>query len=200
MTCFHFTPRLIPTKARHVEAQKRRVACLTFSRFKKGIAKRPTENMTRRHATWIDHVAQPSYSAFCLEIGDFFLKRHTLLRTLTGVATRPWRTPRLACRRSRAVMRPGVWERSTVPQSPARRQNYTTLIAMLSNRRILKINHHDAQVRETDAQVRVRRLESNRVDVGSHRVDAQVRVDDAQVRTGSYLRARVQHSMAQSPR
>ena len=26
------------------------------------------------------------------------------------VATRPWRTPRLACRRSRAVMRPGVWK------------------------------------------------------------------------------------------
>ena len=50
--------------------------------------------MTRRHATWIDHVAQPSYSALVHEIGDFFLKRHTLLRTSTDVATRPWRTPR----------------------------------------------------------------------------------------------------------
>lgn len=51
--------------------------------------------MTRRHATWIVHAAQPSYSALFLKIGDFLEKRHTLLRTLTDVATRPWRTPRL---------------------------------------------------------------------------------------------------------
>ena len=49
--------------------------------------------MTRRHATWTIHVARPSYSALVLEIGDFSLKRHTLLRTLADVATRPWRTP-----------------------------------------------------------------------------------------------------------
>jgi len=49
--------------------------------------------MTRRHATRIDRVAQPSYSALAFEIGDFLEKRHTLLRTLTDVATRPWRTP-----------------------------------------------------------------------------------------------------------
>ena len=36
-----------------------------------GIAKRPKQNMMRRHATWIVHVAQPSYSALFLEIGDF---------------------------------------------------------------------------------------------------------------------------------
>ena len=36
-----------------LSAQKRRVACLTFSRLRKGIAKRPSRNMIRRHATWI---------------------------------------------------------------------------------------------------------------------------------------------------
>ena len=51
--------------------------------------------MTRRHATRIDRVAQPSYFALAFEIGDFLEKRHTLLRTSTDVATRPWRTPRL---------------------------------------------------------------------------------------------------------
>ena len=89
--CFPRT--FVNTKAQPPKVQKRRVACLTFSRLKEGIAKRLIENMKRRHATWIAHVAQPSYSAFYLEIGDFSLKRHTLLRTSTDVATRPWRTP-----------------------------------------------------------------------------------------------------------
>ena len=40
--------------------------------------------MTRRHATRIDRVAQPSYSALAFEIGDFLEKRHTLLRTRRG--------------------------------------------------------------------------------------------------------------------
>ena len=38
--------------------------------------------------------------------------RWTYRRTLTDVATRPWRTPRFTCRRSRAVERPGVCQRS----------------------------------------------------------------------------------------
>ena len=38
--------------------------------------------------------------------------RWTYRRTLADVATRPWQTPRLACRRSRAIERPGVCQRS----------------------------------------------------------------------------------------
>ena len=36
---------------------------------------------------------------------------------MTDVATRPWRTPRLACRRSQATLHPGVWKRSNQPIS-----------------------------------------------------------------------------------
>ena len=36
--------------------------------------------------------------------------KYARLRTSADVATRPWRTPRLACRLSRTVMHPGVWK------------------------------------------------------------------------------------------
>ena len=67
-----------------------------------------------------------------LRIPLYFLKsavsheaKYTRLRTsfsfaagaaredMSDVATRPWRTPRFACRRSRTVMRQGVWKRSS---------------------------------------------------------------------------------------
>ena len=74
----------------------------------------------------IAHAAQPSYSALVLEIGDFSLKRHTLLRTSADVAVRPWRTPRLACRRSRAVSAREYGKDQIVTRFPARQENYTT--------------------------------------------------------------------------
>ena len=48
---YSFSAPYIFTKTRPPKAQKENVACLIFSRLKKGIAKRPTENMMRRHAT-----------------------------------------------------------------------------------------------------------------------------------------------------
>ena len=51
-------------------ARKRRVACLTFSRHREGIAKRPCINMIRRHATWLPRSAT-SYLAYT-NFGEVF--------------------------------------------------------------------------------------------------------------------------------
>ena len=68
--------------------------------------------MNREYAAWIVQRSAPSYFASSLKISGFHLKLNTLLRTSADVATRPWRTPRHACRRSRAVAHPGVCQRS----------------------------------------------------------------------------------------
>ena len=56
---------------------------------------------------------QPVLLSFVLDVLIIPYPRYAVLRTLADVATRPWRTPRFACRRSRAVERPGVWKRSS---------------------------------------------------------------------------------------
>ncbi len=68
-------------------AQKRRVACLTFSRSSEGIAKRHCKNMIRRHATWMGiHPRSATFvSSLCFFFGEVFTRAYdTLLRTLLG--------------------------------------------------------------------------------------------------------------------
>ena len=84
-------------------AQKRRVACLTKSMSCVRHRQTPLKWKTRTALATdfvgelrsadirgIHHVAQPSYSALRLEIGDFYSKRHTLLRTLHRLACAPY--------------------------------------------------------------------------------------------------------------
>jgi len=48
-----------------------------------------------------------------IEIWSFSLKaKYARLRTSADVATRPWRTPHFACRRSQTITQLGVWKRS----------------------------------------------------------------------------------------
>ena len=73
----------------------------------------------------IAHAAQPSYSAFrFLTLAKFPVKRHTLLRTSTGVATRPWQTPLPRAAGPGLSVRPGVWKRTNLSQGC---QYYTEL-------------------------------------------------------------------------
>ena len=54
------------------------------------------------------------------------MKRHTLLRTLTDVATRPWWTPLSRAAGPRPSSTREYGKDQVVMRSPARHENYTT--------------------------------------------------------------------------
>jgi len=69
--------------------------------------------MKRRHATWIYPRSATFVFRFSSENWRFLFKAsYAVLRTSADVATRPWRTPRFACRRSQTITHLGVWKRS----------------------------------------------------------------------------------------
>ena len=58
---------------------------------------------------------------------------------MTDVATRPWRTPLPRAAGPGPILHPGVCKRSTPCGFPQDDENYTTSVALLSNRRMAKL-------------------------------------------------------------
>ena len=88
--------------------------------------------MNRKCAAWkLLHTCAQSYFALPLEISGFSESYYTLLRTSADVATRPWQTPRIACRRSQTITHLGVWKRSMpgIMAAPAAIQPNAHIIA-----------------------------------------------------------------------
>ena len=92
--------------------------------------------------------------------------KYARLRTLTDVTTRPWRTPRLACRRSRNYRSSGSMEKINALRPSARHENYTTFSLSPSNRK----TKNQARWNE----MRTKSRQSCRVGLGAFRVSVGV--------------------------